>query len=364
MKRTERFSTEKKTRGKNGVQFDTAFVDLHNKYKTTFVDMRTTTTNEEEKEDEDYDLLYGDVGDSDDENNENNSRVRGKTTTTTSAIETGDGDGTIGKKGRTEEEEEEEEEEEGTKGRERQQERREKEDDEEKNTSVYVANLTWWTTDRKVEQLAGEFGVVKRIHFFTEKKNGKSKGCAAVEFTTAKAAELCAENLNKRAIEGKACVVTLAPSTGDAGTTTPRAPLGPPPDTAWKGPIPAGQGAGGMSTTQAQLNALQQQQKMKLLMMQQHMKAKMSGQQKSTTGTPKMPRENLDETKRKNDDGASPTAGQRERPNSPPLAGTRQNGRERGRGRGRGGQRTRAESPPAAQMGGRGGGGGRKRARR
>ena len=335
----------------------------------TLTNIEANTNTKEEKEDEDYDLLYGDVGDSEDEERTNTTAtvvVRGGKTTTT-----------------TEEEEEEEdhrEDEGGTKRRERGQNKGEKEDnnnnkteeeeddddEEEKNTSVYVANLTWWTTDRKVEQLAGEFGVVKRIHFFTEKKNGKSKGCAAVEFTTAKAAELCAENLNKRAIEGKACVVTRAPSTrdGDAGTTTPRALLGPPPDTAWKGPIPAGQGAGGMSTTQAQLNALQQQQKMKLLMMQQHMKAKMSGQQKSTTGTPKMPRENLDETKRKNDDGASPTAGQRERPNSPPLAGTRQNGRERGRGRGRGGQRTRAESPPAAQMGGRGGRGGRKRARR
>ena len=332
----------------------------------------TTTTNEankeeEEEEDDDYDLLYGDVGDfSDDEERKTTTTKR----STTNAIETGDGDA-IGKKGRTDEDQDQEDQgttKEHERGGEKEEEDKTEEDDDEgKNTSVYVANLTWWTTDRKVEQLAGEFGVVKRIHFFTEKKNGKSKGCAAVEFTTAKAAELCAENLNKRAIEGKACVVTRAPSTrdGDAGTTTlPRAPLGPPPDTAWKGPIPAGQGAGGMSTTQAQLNALQQQQKMKLLMMQQHMKAKMSGQQKSTTGTPKMPRENLDETKRKNDDGASPTAGQRERPNSPPLAGTRQNGRGRGRGRGRGGQRTRTESPPAAQMGGRGGGGGRKRARR
>ena len=349
----------------------------------TLTNIEANNTNtKEEKEDEDYDLLYGDVGDSEDEERTNTTatvvvRPGGKTTTTTLKSNDDDfdaGDGLIGTKGRTLDEEDEG----GTKRRERGQNKGEKEDnnnnkteeeeedEEEKNTSVYVANLTWWTTDRKVEQLAGEFGVVKRIHFFTEKKNGKSKGCAAVEFTTAKAAELCAENLNKRAIEGKACVVTRAPSTrdGDAGTTTPRAPLGPPPDTAWKGPIPAGQGAGGMSTTQAQLNALQQQQKMKLLMMQQHMKAKMSGQQKSTTGTPKMPRENLDETKRKNDDGASPTAGQRERPNSPPLAGTRQNGRERGRGRGRGGQRTRAESPPAAQMGGRGGRGGRKRARR
>ena len=335
----------------------------------------TTTTNEanKEEEDDDYDLLYGDVGDFSDDFEERKTTLTTKRSGTThDAIETGtDGDFAIGKKGRTDEDQNQEDQGRTTKEHERgfgekeEEDKTEEDDDEEeKNTSVYVANLTWWTTDRKVEQLAGEFGVVKRIHFFTEKKNGKSKGCAAVEFTTAKAAELCAENLNKRAIEGKACVVTRAPSTrdGDVGTTTlPRAPLGPPPDTAWKGPIPAGQG---MSTTQAQLNALQQQQKMKLLMMQQHMKAKMSGQQKSTTGTPKMPRENLDETKRKNDDGASPTAGQRERPNSPPLVGTRQNGRDRGRGRGRGGQRTRAESPPAAQMGGRGGGGGRKRARR
>ena len=341
----------------------------------------TTTTNEanKEEEDDDYDLLYGDVGDFSDDFEERKTTLTTKRSGTThDAIETGtDGDFAIGKKGRTDEDQDQEDQGRTTKEHERGGEKEEEDkteeddDDEEKNTSVYVANLTWWTTDRKVEQLAGEFGVVKRIHFFTEKKNGKSKGCAAVEFTTAKAAELCAENLNKRAIEGKACVVTRAPSTrdGDAGTTTlPRAPLGPPPDTAWKGPIPAGQGAGGMSTTQAQLNALQQQQKMKLLMMQQHMKAKMSGQQKSsTTGAPKMPpRENLDATKqnKNDDDGSSPTAGQRERPNSPtPLAGMRQNN-GRGRGRSRGGQRTRAESPPAAQMGGRGRGGGRKRARR
>ena len=341
----------------------------------------TTTTNEanKEEEDDDYDLLYGDVGDFSDDFEERKTTLTTKRSGTThDAIETGtDGDFAIGKKGRTDEDQDQEdqgrrtttkERERGGEKEEEDKKTEEDDDDDEKNTSVYVANLTWWTTDRKVEQLAGEFGVVKRIHFFTEKKNGKSKGCAAVEFTTAKAAELCAENLNKRAIEGKACVVTRAPTTrdGDAGTTTlPRAPLGPPPDTAWKGPIPAGQG---MSTTQAQLNALQQQQKMKLLMMQQHMKAKMSGQQKSsTTGAPKMPpRENLDATKqnKNDDDGSSPTAGQRERPNSPtPLAGMRQNN-GRGRGRSRGGQRTRAESPPAAQMGGRGRGGGRKRARR
>ena len=203
----------------------------------------TTTTNEanKEEEDDDYDLLYGDVGDFSDDFEERKTTLTTKRSGTThDAIETGtDGDFAIGKKGRTDEDQNQEDQGRTTKEHERgfgekeEEDKTEEDDDEEeKNTSVYVANLTWWTTDRKVEQLAGEFGVVKRIHFFTEKKNGKSKGCAAVEFTTAKAAELCAENLNKRAIEGKACVVTRAPSTrdGDVGTTTlPRAPLGPPP---------------------------------------------------------------------------------------------------------------------------------------
>ena len=333
----------------------------------------TTTTNEanKEEEDDDYDLLYGDVGDFSDDFEERKTTLTTKRSGLLMTIETGtDGDFAIGKKGRTDEDQNQEDQGRTTKEHERgfgekeEEDKTEEDDDEEeKNTSVYVANLTWWTTDRKVEQLAGEFGVVKRIHFFTEKKNGKSKGCAAVEFTTAKAAELCAENLNKRAIEGKACVVTRAPSTrdGDAGTTTlPRAPLGPPPDTAWKGPIPAGQG---MSTTQAQLNALQQQQKMKLLMMQQHMKAKMSGQQGLHGGASNAPK-NLDATKQtkttRRFESNRRTEGTTEFTNAARRC-PKQRKRER---RSRGGQRTRAESPPAAQMGGRGRGGGRKRARR
>ena len=150
----------------------------------------------------------------------------------------------------------------------------------------------------------------------------------------------------------------------DVGTTTlPRAPR-PPPDTAWKGPIPAGQG---MSTTQAQLNALQQQQKMKLLMMQQHMKAKMSGQQKSSTGGSKMPpRENLDATKQNKTtttvrvqppDRGNDRIHQRR---SPGCAKTTEEGEEEV-------EAVREREPnrrPQRRWAGRGRGGGRKRARR
>ena len=130
----------------------------------------------------------------------------------------------------------------------------EEEEESKKSKSVYVANLTWWTSDKQIEQLASEFGITKSIQFFTEKKNGKSKGCAIVEFTSSQSALLCEEKLNKRAIDGKACVVPLAPVgtahsavsaeyDDDAG-----APLGPPPDTAWKGPVPT-KGGGGQGAT-------------------------------------------------------------------------------------------------------------------
>jgi RNA recognition motif-containing protein len=341
------------------------------------------------EEDEDA-LLYGDVGDSDDEAKE----TMAKQTNVVAGVGGGNGGGEGGGEGDDKEKELEMKnngDDDGIGAKEKtitgdgaqtnnNTSNAEKNDeDEEKSKSVYVANLTWWTTDVQVEQLASEFGVVKSVQFFTEKKNGKSKGCAVVEFTTAQSATSCAENLNKRAIDGKACVVTLAPagSSGSNAMMGPRAPLGPPPDTAWKGPVPTkGGGVGGgigMSTTQAQLNALQQQQKMKLLMMQQQMKAKLNaGAAKPTATTPpNAARKNAESThspannnnnNNNNSNNNSPTTTTtttttRERPNSPLMANAAPHA-ARGRGGGRGGRgpRNRAESPPAGR--------GRKRARR
>ena len=344
------------------------------------------------EEDEDA-LLYGDVGDSDDEAKE----TMAKHTNVVVGGVSGGGEGVVGGDGDDEEKELEmknDGDDDGIGAKEKTStgdgaqtnynnnnsnaEKNDEGEDKEKSKSVYVANLTWWTTDVQVEQLASEFGVVKSVQFFTEKKNGKSKGCAVVEFTTAQSATSCAENLNKRAIDGKACVVTLAPagSSGSNAMMGPRAPLGPPPDTAWKGPVPTkGGGVGGgigMSTTQAQLNALQQQQKMKLLMMQQQMKAKLNAgaaKPPASAPPPNAARKNAESThspannnnnNNNNSNNNSPTTTTtttRERPNSPPMANAAPHA-ARGRGGGRGGRgpRNRAESPPAGR--------GRKRARR
>jgi len=108
-------------------------------------------------------------------------------------------------------------------------------------TAVYVASLTWWTTDAELEAILGEFGRVKSLTFFADKATGKSKGCCAVEFATADAAAQCKENLHGRDINGKSCVVTFAeiPKLQPAAALIGRNdPLPPPPDTAWKGPIP------------------------------------------------------------------------------------------------------------------------------
>jgi len=344
------------------------------------------------EEDEDA-LLYGDVGDSDDEAKE----TMAKHTNVVVGGVSGGGEGVVGGDGDDEEKELEmknDGDDDGIGAKEKTStgdgaqtnynnnnsnaEKNDEGEDKEKSKSVYVANLTWWTTDVQVEQLASEFGVVKSVQFFTEKKNGKSKGCAVVEFTTAQSATSCAENLNKRAIDGKACVVTLAPagSSGSNAMMGPRAPLGPPPDTAWKGPVPTKGGGGGgigMSTTQAQLNALQQQQKMKLLMMQQQMKAKLNaGAAKPPASAPPpnaarknaesthSPANNNNNNNNNNSNNNSPTTTTtttRERPNSPPMANAAPHvARGRGGGRGGRGPRNRAESPPAGR--------GRKRARR
>eukprot|EP01025_Chloroclados_australasicus_P016711 TRINITY_DN18497_c0_g1_i3.p1 TRINITY_DN18497_c0_g1~~TRINITY_DN18497_c0_g1_i3.p1 ORF type:complete len:380 (-),score=80.51 TRINITY_DN18497_c0_g1_i3:306-1277(-) len=75
--------------------------------------------------------------------------------------------------------------------------------------SVYVANLSWWTTDEEIERICTEYGKVLEVTFFEEKANGKSKGVAQVQFSEAKAAMLCRDGLSGKMIIGRACVVTF-----------------------------------------------------------------------------------------------------------------------------------------------------------
>ena len=63
-------------------------------------------------------------------------------------------------------------------------------------SSVYIANLQWWTTDADVERLCSTYGPVVNISFLAERSNGKSKGVALVEFSESQAAVRCKEGLS------------------------------------------------------------------------------------------------------------------------------------------------------------------------
>lgn len=166
-------------------------------------------------------------------------------------------------------------------------------------TAVYVASLTWWTTDAELETILSEFGRVKSLTFFADKATGKSKGCCAVEFATADAAMGCKEKLHGRTINGKACVVTYAEIPKQQAAVVvanPNAPLPPPPDTAWKGPIPPDKpGYGGVpynAPSIHQQQMMRQQQQHQFMMAQQMqnatpaMRAQMLQQMQQGGGVP------------------------------------------------------------------------------
>ena len=161
-------------------------------------------------------------------------------------------------------------------------------------TAVYVASLTWWTTDAELETVLGEFGRVKSLTFFADRATGKSKGCCAVEFATADAAVRCKDELHGREVNGKKCVVTFAeiPKTPAAAMIGPNDPLPPPPDTAWKGPIPPDKpGYGGVpynapSIQQQQMMRQQQQQQLMMQNATPTMRAQMLQQMQQGGGVP------------------------------------------------------------------------------
>ncbi|KAJ9521772.1 hypothetical protein QJQ45_015304 [Haematococcus lacustris] len=91
----------------------------------------------------------------------------------------------------------------------------------ESNCKVYVANMTWWSTEAEVEALCSEYGKVVSIEFIADRSNGKSKGCALVEFSEPQAAALCKDKLQGRVLHNRSLVLTL-------WAQKPGAKLGPP----------------------------------------------------------------------------------------------------------------------------------------
>jgi len=76
--------------------------------------------------------------------------------------------------------------------------------------TLLIANLTWYTSDQDLEELFSPFGKIKDIKFFEDKRNGKSKGAATIEFYNAESASSSMEKLNGSEIHGKICELSFA----------------------------------------------------------------------------------------------------------------------------------------------------------
>ncbi|GIL76654.1 hypothetical protein Vretimale_8836 [Volvox reticuliferus] len=95
---------------------------------------------------------------------------------------------------------------------------------------VYVANLTWWTTDLDVESVCSSFGAVNGLQFVEDRATGRSRGAVLVEFADPEAAARCKEQLSGKPINGRPCVVTFAGSSSGSGKAGPsHRPSGPTP---------------------------------------------------------------------------------------------------------------------------------------
>ncbi|GAX77885.1 hypothetical protein CEUSTIGMA_g5327.t1 [Chlamydomonas eustigma] len=77
--------------------------------------------------------------------------------------------------------------------------------------TVYIANMTWYTTDSDVLAACSEFGKVVGIKFVEDRFNGRSTGCATVEFADPESAASCKENMQGRTVHGKT-IVTYFPA--------------------------------------------------------------------------------------------------------------------------------------------------------
>jgi cleavage and polyadenylation specificity factor subunit 6/7 len=79
-----------------------------------------------------------------------------------------------------------------------------------KRVSVYVGNLTWWTTDQDLMDVIRELGVMDllEIKFNENRVNGQSKGFCMAHLGSDASAQLLIEKLPKHKIHGQTPLVT------------------------------------------------------------------------------------------------------------------------------------------------------------
>jgi RNA recognition motif-containing protein len=75
---------------------------------------------------------------------------------------------------------------------------------------IFVANLTWSTTEEELSQLFEPYGIVDRAQIITDRETGRSRGFGFVEMPNAAEAQAAIEGLNGTSLGGRPLTVNEA----------------------------------------------------------------------------------------------------------------------------------------------------------
>jgi RNA recognition motif-containing protein len=76
--------------------------------------------------------------------------------------------------------------------------------------NIYVGNLSYETTDVKIEELFKEYGTIASVSVITDKYTGRSKGFGFVEMEVQAEAEEAVKQLNGSVVDGRNLKVNQA----------------------------------------------------------------------------------------------------------------------------------------------------------
>ena len=77
-------------------------------------------------------------------------------------------------------------------------------------TTIYVGNLPWKTTEDDLTSLFAEFGQIRDVRIIQDPATGRSRGYGFVEFVAGGQVESAVSSLNGREFQGRPLMVSVA----------------------------------------------------------------------------------------------------------------------------------------------------------
>ena len=84
--------------------------------------------------------------------------------------------------------------------------------------NVYVGNLSWDTTQEKLQELCETHGQVSSVNMITDRETGRPRGFAFVEMMTEEGASALINALNGQNVDGRALKVAEAKPRASGGS--------------------------------------------------------------------------------------------------------------------------------------------------